>query len=323
MLGSALSGMLARIPCHPLDTLKTRIQASTKSLLDGSPGSRQSFFSLMYRTVQQEGFRGLYRGFPIAFLGSAPGACLYFSAYEVSKLGLYEQTRLPLSLQHFTAGMIAEAVACVFFVPIDVIKERLQIQVSAGSSNLYYKNTFDALRKISRSEGIRGLYKGYFATLASFGPFSALYFMIYEKLKSMSKSITHTSSEDLLPLHWQVLSASGAGAFASFVTNPLDLVKLRLQVQRGELAAGLSASPSHPNGSVSSTSPLPPKGIRAPSIGYYYRNMLHGICDIASKEGVTGLFRGAGARIMFHATTTAIALSLFENCRVFVAHYWK
>jgi len=34
-----------------------------------------------------------------------------------------------------------------------------------------------------RTEGLRGIYKAYAATVLSFGPFSALYFMFYEKLK--------------------------------------------------------------------------------------------------------------------------------------------
>jgi len=39
--------------------------------------------------------------------------------------------------------------------------------------------SWDALRMILRTEGRRGIYKGYAATLASFGPFSALYFVFY------------------------------------------------------------------------------------------------------------------------------------------------
>ncbi len=33
------------------------------------------------------------------------------------------------------------------------------------------------------NEGVRGLYRAYFATITSFGPFSALFFMFYEKFK--------------------------------------------------------------------------------------------------------------------------------------------
>jgi len=46
-----------------------------------------------------------------------------------------------------------------------------------------YHSDFDAIKQILRSEGVWGIYKAYGATVFSFGPFSALYFMFYEKLK--------------------------------------------------------------------------------------------------------------------------------------------
>lgn len=46
-----------------------------------------------------------------------------------------------------------------------------------------YKSDRDAIRQTIKSEGIRGLYRGYGATVFSFGPFSGLYFMFYEKIK--------------------------------------------------------------------------------------------------------------------------------------------
>jgi hypothetical protein len=38
---------------------------------------------------------------------------------------------------------------------------------------------------IKASEGIKGLYRAYAATVFSFGPFSALYFMLYEHIKGL------------------------------------------------------------------------------------------------------------------------------------------
>ena len=46
-----------------------------------------------------------------------------------------------------------------------------------------YKSDLDALSQILRVEGIKGIYRAYGATVFSFGPFSALYFMFYEQLK--------------------------------------------------------------------------------------------------------------------------------------------
>ena len=77
--------------------------------------------------------------------------------------------------------MFAETIACMIFVPIDVIKERRQVQ--SDLKTFSYSSDIDAIRQISKIEGIRGLYKAYGATVLSFGPFSALYFMFYEHIK--------------------------------------------------------------------------------------------------------------------------------------------
>ena len=39
------------------------------------------------------------------------------------------------------------------------------------------------MSRVIKNEGIPGLYRAYMATVMSFGPFSAIYFMVYEELK--------------------------------------------------------------------------------------------------------------------------------------------
>ena len=61
------------------------------------------------------------------------------------------------------------------------MKERLQVQ---SKINTYkYTSDLNALTQVFKTEGFRGLYKAYPATVLSFGPFSALFFMFYEQLK--------------------------------------------------------------------------------------------------------------------------------------------
>lgn len=76
-----------------------------------------------------------------------------------------------------------------------MVKERLQVQTVKTSSSTAYTSSLDALQKIYALEGLRGIYKGYSATLFSYGPFSALYFLLYEKvsvLDSNPDQATHT-----------------------------------------------------------------------------------------------------------------------------------
>ena len=98
-------------------------------------------------------------------------------------------------------------------------------------------------------EGLTGLYKGYGATVLSFGPFSGLYFMFYEKIKlwlgywNVYSAVMKLDKVDQSLLEkpmsefpqwtqlgfFQAMGASCvAGVASAILTNPLDLAKLRL-----------------------------------------------------------------------------------------------
>lgn len=49
--------------------------------------------------------------------------------------------------------------ATLFVQPLDLVKNRMQLS-GAGGQQRQYKNSFDALTKILRNEGIVGIYTG-------------------------------------------------------------------------------------------------------------------------------------------------------------------
>lgn len=53
-----------------------------------------------------------------------------------------------------------------------------------------------ALQTIIKEEGLRGMYKGYMAALATYGPFVGFYFVAYEELKKITSKIFHYKLED-------------------------------------------------------------------------------------------------------------------------------
>ncbi|CAM9747376.1 unnamed protein product, partial [Choristocarpus tenellus] len=97
-----------------------------------------------------------------------------------------------------------------------------------------------------------------------------------------------------LPFWVTLVNATGAGLLASWATNPLDMAKLRLQVQRATLAHGSEA------------------GVPSP---LQHRGMIDTLVHIYQKGGITGLFKGSGARMAFHAPSTAITMALYEQAR--------
>ena len=302
MLGSTISGMISRIPCHPLDTIKARIQSGEYS---------GNVWQAGRTIVRAEGARALYRGFGVTFWMSAPASCVYFSSYEAAKEAFGGGV-----MAHLGAGLLAEALSCTLYVPIDVVKERMQVQggIRRGGDTPYYASARDAFSQILSKEGIKGLYRGYGATLAAFGPFSAIYFACYEALRARALDWDRkresggrgSGGGSLLPLWLQATVAAGAGAVASAATAPLDLVKLRLQTQiltkaaaeAVVLSSSSSTSKNHNYGGGSGTG-----------------SIMSGLRGAWSAGGIRGLWAGAGARVLFHSSSTAIALSCFEECR--------
>lgn len=188
-LASATSSIISRLLTHPLDTAKARIQAPTAAARNNPIAvAAQTYkgpIDALLKTYAKDGVFGLYRGFGVIIAGGTPGTIIYLCGYDIFKDHLQSvsgnNTQASFGI-HFASGLLAETVACVVYVPVDVIKERLQVQ-SLASSATDYKGSMDAMLKIAKYEGIRGLYKGYIPTLVSFGPYSALYFMLYEQFK--------------------------------------------------------------------------------------------------------------------------------------------
>ena len=223
----------------------------------------------MINIYRNEGVMSLYRGFLPAMIGTIPGVCLYFTAYKLSKAEMESRMRSNSYMIDFAAGLFAESVSCIVWVPSDVMKERAQ-----AVRTVSIPRTFSS---ILREEGVRGLYRGYGATLASFGPFSAFYFMFVEQLKSFRR--TQVGRADLSFYELLPICATAGGA-AAFVTAPLDLIKVRMQIERRK-----KESPG------------------------FIRMM----GDVFREGGTRALFRGGGSRVWFAVPNTAITMSIMES----------
>jgi len=191
LLASATASIVSRLATHPLDTAKARLQYVSKKRF-ASP-YRGTFDAIM-KTYSKEGIKALYRGFGIILVGGTPGTMLYLCSYDVFK----DRTSSVFNdhssfVAHFFGGMFAETVACIIYVPVDVIKERLQVQSLMQRKSLLYKGSYDAVQQIMKAEGVPGLYKAYIPTLLSFGPVRN-FFHHYERLMVYSLIFIYTNN---------------------------------------------------------------------------------------------------------------------------------
>lgn len=84
-------------------------------------------------------------------------------------------------------------------------------------------------RSLYQTEGLRGLYRGYFASLCTYVPTSAIWWASYGICDGYTRSHPVLSSAPHLLLN--AVSGGTAGIISSVATNPLDVVRTRLQVE--------------------------------------------------------------------------------------------
>ncbi|XP_078040864.1 calcium-binding mitochondrial carrier protein Aralar1 isoform X3 [Augochlora pura] len=133
----------------------------------------------------------------------------------------------------FVLGSIGGAVGATAVYPIDLVKTRLQNQRTGSLvGELMYRNSFDCLKKVIRHEGFFGLYRGLLPQLMGVAPEKAIKLTVndFVRDKFMDKNGN-------LPLYGEILSGACAGGSQVIFTNPLEIVKIRLQVA-GEIAGG-------------------------------------------------------------------------------------
>ncbi|XP_076119891.1 electrogenic aspartate/glutamate antiporter SLC25A12, mitochondrial-like [Alosa pseudoharengus] len=137
------------------------------------------------------------------------------------------------SAYRFLLGSIAGATGATAVYPIDLVKTRMQNQRSTGSfvGELMYKNSFDCAKKVLRYEGFFGFYRGLVPQLIGVAPEKAIKLTMNDFVRDK-----FTDDKDgSIPLLAEVLAGGCAGGSQVIFTNPLEIVKIRLQVA-GEIA---------------------------------------------------------------------------------------
>ncbi|VVC40166.1 Hypothetical protein CINCED_3A016587 [Cinara cedri] len=136
------------------------------------------------------------------------------------------------SVYRFMLGSVSGAIGATAVYPIDLVKTRIQNQ-RAGSfiGELMYRNSFDCFKKVIRHEGIFGLYRGLLPQLIGVAPEKAAKLtvndLVRDKLRKENGDLTVSA---------EIVAGACAGFSQVIFTNPLEIVKIRLQVA-GEIAS--------------------------------------------------------------------------------------
>jgi len=171
--------------------------------------------------------------------------------------------------------------------PLDTIKTRLQLsgtKTKAGTNQ--YKGVFDCGRQIITKEGIPALYKG-------LSPFAvhlvSKYFLRYGVNFQIRALIVGKGGETSFLQN--IAAGMTAGTIEALViVTPFEVVKTRLQSQKGAITG-------------------------AGKTELKYKGPIHAVGRILRKEGVGGLWKGAGPTVFRQSTNQASMFTAYQWIR--------
>ncbi|KAM7256423.1 hypothetical protein ACFE04_012164 [Oxalis oulophora] len=181
------------------------------------------------------------------------------------------------------SGSIGGIMEASCLQPIDVIKTRLQLDRSGA-----YKGILHCGNTIYHTEGVRALWKG----LTPFATHLTLKYALRMGSNALLQSAFKDSETGKLSAQGRLLSGFGAGVIEALViVTPFEVVKIRLQQQRG----------------------LSPELLK-------YKGPVHCARMIVREEGILGLWAGASPTVMRNGTNQA---AMFTAKNTFDVLLWK
>jgi solute carrier family 25, member 33/36 len=197
---------------------------------------------------------------------SSRSAVVAASAAEATESAHLKRAARDKQVASLLAGGLAGSISATVTCPMEVVKTLLQ--ASKGSTS------------IVRVDGFHGFFRGLLPTLIGILPARSTYFWAYSTTKSALSSRFGESS----PVH--MASAAAAGVVSNTLTNPIWLMKSRVQLQAGA-------------------------GANNPRV---YKGYADAVVKIFREEGIRGFFKGLTASY-WGVTEGALHFVVYERLK--------
>ncbi|CAN0862058.1 Probable mitochondrial adenine nucleotide transporter BTL3 [Linum grandiflorum] len=231
----AVAAMVSRTIIAPLERLKLEYIVC---------GEKKHLFELSKKIYETQGVKGFWKGNLVNILRTAPFKAINFYAYDTYRTMLLKWTgnEEATNFERFVAGAAAGVTASLLCLPLDTIRTKM---VAPGGDAL--GGVIGTFRHMVQSEGFLSLYKGLVPSLASMAPAGAVFYGVYDILKTgylhspegrariqnMKQEGQDLNAFDQLELGpvRTLLYGAIAGCCSEAATYPFEVVRRNLQMQ--------------------------------------------------------------------------------------------
>ncbi|KAH7704575.1 Protein R07E3.4 [Aphelenchoides avenae] len=254
--GFAAGGIAAAISkttVAPMDRVKLVLQLQNGHSVTVHAGGNhahpqyQGIIDCFRKLTAEQGVRSLWRGNCASVIRCFPSHALNFAFrdyYRMVFLGGVDRRKnrtrhaigqfsvkvlfLPGVLGNIAAGGAGGATTLCILYPLDFMRTRLAVDMQSDGHR-QFAGIRDCLTKIHAKEGLAGLYRGFFASLQFVVASRAVFFGIFDTMRT---SISDDPRQLSFLAMWGL--AQVCIVTSSIICYPLDTVRRRLMMQSGK-----------------------------------------------------------------------------------------
>jgi len=245
----------------------------------------KGIIDVLVRVPKEQGFTALWRGNLANVIRYFPTQALNFAFKDTYKRLFLDGVDKHKQFWRFFAGNLmsggaAGATSLCFVYPLDFARTRLAADIGKKDSR-EFKGLGDCLVKILKSDGLVGLYRGFFVSVQGIIIYRAAYFGMFDTAKHL-----FTAGGDKLNFFAAWAIAQVVTVTSGVMSYPWDTIRRRMMMQSGR------------------------KDI-------LYTNTWDCTKKIWKNEGTKAFFKGALSNV-FRGTGGALVLAIYDEIQKYV-----
>lgn len=224
-----VSGGIAKTATAPIERVKILLQLQAVSTQISEDKRYKGIIDCFRRVPKEQGFLSFWRGNTANVIRYFPTQALNF-AFKDKYKKLFVRHNPKTDFWKFFAGNLASggaagATSLLFVYPLDFARTRLAADVGTGA-NRQFTGLGNCVMSIYRSDGMRGLYRGFGVSVGGIIVYRAAFFGGYDTAKTM-----FLKDNKSFLASWVV--AQVVTTAAGVVSYPFDTVRRRMMMQAG------------------------------------------------------------------------------------------
>jgi len=286
-LAGGISGAIAKTCTAPIERVKLIIQTqdANPKIISGEVPRYTGIANCFTRVAAEQGIGAFWRGNFVNVLRYFPTQAFNFAFKDTIK-GFFPKYSSKTDFGKFflvnmASGGLAGAGSLCIVYPLDYARTRLASDVGSGKAQ--FSGLMDCLTKTAAGpQGAMALYNGFGVSVVGIIPFRGTYFGVNDTLVGINP---YQKDKGLIGLASKFACAQTAALCAAYASYPFDTVRRRLQMQSEK-----------------------------PQADWVYKGTMDCFGKIAAQEGVSALFKGAGANAL-RTVGSALVLVMYGEIK--------